>query len=225
MKIIVTGASGLVGSAISRRLFASGAKLVIAGRNRQKLYNGGLDAESTSDTSPYAWSGDLRDESACRNLIEYSVRAMDGIDVLINNAGVFHFSAFEELDHAAIAELMCINVLVPAYLTRLALPYLKASKNAVVVNISSLAGQASLPGGAAYAASKWALQGLSHSIREELRDVSVRVCTISPCQVEVLHNHSTGTARTITPECIANAVALLLAHTEGSAASLDLILH
>ncbi|CCV01588.1 unnamed protein product [Candidatus Paraburkholderia kirkii UZHbot1] len=222
-KIVLTGASGLIGFAIAEHLLKSGAQLVAAGRDRQKLK--ALVSNSALDHALHVWSGDLASEEACRQLIDFSVTAMGGIDVLINNAGAFNFCTLESVDHRKLAEIMCINVQVPAYLTRLALPYFKATSNAVVLNISSIAGLASLPGGACYAASKWAIQGFSHSIREELRETPVHVCTIAPCQVEVLRPQPESGVRTISPETMANAVALVLEYAHISSASVDLVLH
>ncbi|KMZ13833.1 Short-chain dehydrogenase/reductase SDR [Candidatus Burkholderia humilis] len=223
-KIVLTGASGLIGFAIAEHLLKSGAQLVAAGRDRQKLK--ALTSNSALDHALHVWSGDLASEEVCRQLIDFSVTAMGGIDVLINNAGTFNFCTLESVDHRKLAEILCINnVQVPAYLTRLALPYFKATSNAVVLNISSIAGLASLPGGACYAASKWAIQGFSHSIREELREMPVHVCTIAPYQVEVLRPQPESGVRTISPETMANAVALVLEYAGTSSASVDLVLH
>ncbi|KAG4080794.1 hypothetical protein HA402_009965 [Bradysia odoriphaga] len=223
LKILLTGASGLVGSAVTQRLIKSGAQLVMAGKDPQKLRN--CDIYGSSDNPPHLWSGDLSNEENCRQLVDFAARRMNGIDVLINNAGVFHFSELKDIESSMITDLMSVNIQTPIYLTRLTLPYLKASPHAMVLNISSLAGLSSLPGGACYAATKWALQGFSHSIREELRDIPIRVCTISPSQVEVLQQQPESTVHAITPEAVADTIALVLAHSRTSSVSLDVVVH
>lgn len=223
LKILLTGASGLIGSVVARQLIKSGTQLVVAGKDPQKLQI--CNVYSSSDIPPSLWSGDLSSEENCCRLIDFAANSMNGIDVLINNAGVFHFSALEDTEPPMISDLMSVNIQTPIYLTRLALPYLKASPYAMIVNVSSLAGLSSLPGGACYAATKWALQGFSHSIREELHDIPIRVCTISPNQVDVLQQQPHSAVRVVTPEAVANAIVLVLEHARTSSSSLDVVVH
>lgn len=222
LKIILTGATGQVGAAIVHSLSDFNIQMVLAGRDIQTL--------KSYSMTPYVahlhtWEGDLSREENCRDLIAFSAASMGGIDILINNAGVFHFSPLENISYSDISEILNINVQAPAYLTQLAIPYLKESKHPVVLNISSLAGLASLPGGACYSSSKWALQGLTHSIREELLKDKIRVCSISPCQIESLYTSPLNNVHTITSEAVAKAVSLTLELACESSLSLDLTLN
>ncbi|CRG50511.1 SDR family oxidoreductase [Yersinia wautersii] len=221
-KIILTGASGLIGSAIADALYKSGMNLVLACKRSQKLQDRYLSDDKSKRA--YFWYRDLTNEKACRELVEYAVQQMGGVDVLINCAGVFNFSALEEMTYSRITDTISTNLLAPIYLTHLVLPYIKTSACPIIVNISSIAGFSSLPEGACYAASKWGLNGFIHSIREELRKKSIHICNISPCQVKTLSHHSDTAIRTIAPENIANAVILVLSYVQKTSSSIDVVL-
>ncbi len=222
LKIVLTGASGLTGPAITRRLFDSHSQLVIAGRDRKKLES--CRSGLTNDSAVHIWCGDLTSEEECSLLIDFAANTMGGIDVLINNAAQFNFSAVENINYEKLNELTHINLQTPVYLTSLALPWLKANHHSVILNISSLAGQASLPDGACYAASKWGLQGFSYSIREALRNTPVHICTISPCQIEVLRSDNHKHVSAITPQALAESVALIIKASYQLSSSLDLVI-
>lgn len=90
LKVILTGASGLIGCAIANEFQQSEIKIVLAGKNKKKLQDTYLNREKFGGY--YFWSGDLSDDKACRELVAYAVQHMGGVDILINCAGVFNFS-------------------------------------------------------------------------------------------------------------------------------------
>lgn len=111
--------------------------------------------------------------------IERIVREQGRLDALVNNAGVALAGFQEKIEEDELRALLEVNVVAPHALTRLALPHLRASRG-IVINVSSMAGRQPLPGLGAYAGSKFALEGMSESLRHELRPFGVRVVLVEP---------------------------------------------
>lgn len=123
---------------------------------------------------------DVTKESDCRSVIEFIKRKEGLLDVLINNAGYALAGFFEELTMPEIRAQFETNFFGLQYLTQCALPLLRKSKEAKIINISSIAGIASMPCLSAYNASKFALEGFSESLRFELIPFKVDVILIEP---------------------------------------------
>lgn len=102
------------------------------------------------------------------------------MDILVNNAGMAYNAKFEETGEEVFERIMRINVKVPYFLTQAALPYLRRSKSASVINISSVVGHAGYPLQSAYAASKHAVLGFTKSLAAEVYGEGIRVHAISP---------------------------------------------
>src|SRR5690606_6191985 len=101
------------------------------------------------------------------------------LDALVNNAGVGLGGFQEQVETDELQRLFDVNVLSIHALTRLALPHLRASKG-MVMNVSSMAGRQAMPGLGAYAASKFAVEGMTEALRHELRPFGVRVVLVEP---------------------------------------------
>ncbi len=177
---IVTGAGRGAGQAIARSLAALGCHVILIARDtsrldlvRQEIVDAGGQAE--------AYACDLRDANAVAALGEHVARVHGRCDVLVNNAGVgmegkpLHQTSPEEWE-----QLMSTNLRGPYLMIRALAPLMIAAQSGHIINISSLAGRNPLPNGAAYAASKWGLNGLTYSVAEELRQYKVRVSVIAP---------------------------------------------
>lgn len=115
-----------------------------------------------------------RDEAIAR-----IVREQGGLDALVNNAGVGLGGFQEQVETDELQRLFDVNVFSIHALTRLALPHLRAS-NGIVINVSSMAGRQAMPGLGAYAASKFAVEGMTEALRHELRPFGVRVALVEP---------------------------------------------
>lgn len=148
------------------------------------------------------------------------------LDILVNNAGVGSFKTplhqleLKEWDQVTNTNLRGVYLMIKAFAPRMI-----AQGSGHIINISSLAGKNALPNGAAYAASKWGLNGLSYSVAEELRIHNVRVAVICPGSVETDLSPHAGKdkSKMLQPEDVAHAVEMLVTQSPQSFASEILI--
>ena len=178
---IVTGASSGIGAATVQELLSRGASVVAVGRRADRLQE--LAAGSRAGERLLIQQGDINERQFVSTLIETAIAWQGHLDFLINNAGV-SLGTVNEASNVDDFELMLhTNVLALANLARCATPALRASKG-TMVNLSSTAVMAALPGGALYSASKAAVATFSESIRKELAPHDVRVVTLYPGMVD-----------------------------------------
>ena len=172
-QILITGASRGIGRAIAERLATEKCRIILHGRDKAAL-------EETDEVVTAAGSGvriAIADLSVA-NGVEALVRAVKGrLDVLINNAGIAIVKPIEELTLDDWQRTLDINVTGPFLLTKLLLPQLE---NGSIVNIMSIAARAGFPNWSSYCMSKFAIEGFSQALREELRPRNIRVVNIYP---------------------------------------------
>lgn len=176
-RAVVTGASSGIGAAIARELAAVGARLLLTGRDLAALDRVAASCEKAGDIETVA--GDLTAAEVQEEIVARAVGAFDGLDLLVNNAGISMNARFAELDEDVLREIFEINFFAAASLTHLALPELIRSRGAIVV-MSSVVGLVGTPTRSAYAASKHALHGLFDALRAELRPHGVTVTVVCP---------------------------------------------
>jgi short-subunit dehydrogenase len=216
-RIVLTGASGGIGAAIARRLAPRSESLILAGRQRASL---DALAAQLKGYPVQLVCGDLCEASTLAGIVSRA-QACGGIDILINNAGVSDFHAFETQAPATIRTLIETNLLAPMLLTRELLPLLHQAHAAQILNIGSVFGALGFPGFAAYGAGKAGLAGFSQALRRELSDTAIAVRYFSPRATHTSMNSSAvdalnrelGTAEDM-PETVADAFMDFL---EGSA--------
>ncbi|MEO8798591.1 MAG: SDR family NAD(P)-dependent oxidoreductase [Polyangiaceae bacterium] len=180
--VVITGASTGIGQALVMRWAREGARMVIQARDRIALEKVAREATSAGAVC-LAESGDVTKEEDRVRLIERAKNELGTIDVLVNNAGRGYYAAAHDIDLALLQELFALNVFAPLRLAQLALPSLEASKGQIVM-LSSIAGVAAAPKMGAYAATKFALEGLSMSMRAELVEKGVNVLVVRPGPVD-----------------------------------------
>ena len=163
--VIVTGASSGIGEALARHFAACGARVMLAARSLQKLQLVAGSIRQTGGGAEYC-ATDVTSEQECRELVEATVRAFGGVDVLVCNAGLSMRALFDEVDLAVLHRLMDVNFWGTVYCTKYALPYLQRAKGSLV-GISSVAGLHGLPGRTGYSASKFAMTGFLETVRIE----------------------------------------------------------
>jgi short-subunit dehydrogenase len=172
---LVTGASGGLGATIARRLHREGARLVVSGRRLTELT--ALAEELGGDTTVVA--ADLARLEDVQRLATES----GAVDILVANAGLPANGELADLSVEDIARAVDINVRSTLVLTRLLLPRMLEQRSGHVLLIGSLAGLAPTPRSSVYNASKFALRGFGHALREELRGTGVGVSLVSPTYV------------------------------------------
>eukprot|EP00762_Andalucia_godoyi_P000400 ANDGO_03032.mRNA.1 Dehydrogenase/reductase SDR family protein 7-like len=193
-RVVITGASTGIGESLAIKLSQYGCKLVLAARSASQLETVAAECRKNGSDA-LAVPTDITDPAQCKNLVDAAVRAFQGIDVLILNAGVSMSALFEKVtDLTIFGKMMKLNYEANVYLTHYALPYIKQSKG-TIAPVSSLAGIMFPPFRSGYVASKHAVEGFYGVLRNELArsDPQVKVCVLSPGFVDTnIRNHAFG---------------------------------
>lgn len=225
--VVITGGGGGIGRAVAEKLAAETMRIVLlGGRDREKLE--AVRRELSAQTAVLAIPGDLADLEFLARSVDDIVAETGGIDVLINNAGAAQSTPFSEITPEEFDRLMTINVRVPFFLTQYALPHLKRSPAATVVNIASVVAHSGYPLQSVYSASKHALLGWTRSLARECFRDGIRVHAVSPGGVYTdmvrLSRPDLTPEGMIVPEEVAEIVHFLLAH-RGNAVIDEILLH
>lgn len=214
---VVTGAGRGIGAAISKRLAQMGATVALVARGAGSLAAVKNEIEAAGGMAE-VFPADLLREDAIASLAG-SVKARYGrCDILVNNAGIGAFGKpLHETEPETWDALMATNLRAPYLLIRAFAPLMIAAGSGHIINISSLAGHNPLKNGAAYAASKWGLNGLTYSLAEELREFGVRVSAVAPGSVDTDFGRSGKDGGwKIQPDDVANIVAMLVTQSPQS---------
>jgi len=215
---VITGAGRGIGAAIARTLAALGANTVLCGRTQSALEataSGIVNVGGKAEVVPC--------DVTVLHQLEYAATRVDStfgrVDILVNNAGV---ASLNDPLHTMLPEdwdrVLNTNLRGVYYSIRAFAPIMIRNYGGHIINISSLAGKNALPNGAAYAASKWGLNGLSYSVAEELRPQNVRVSVICPgsTETELTPHAGKDPAKMLQPADIAHAVAMLVTQSPQS---------
>ena len=180
---IVTGASRGIGKAISVALAQETATIVLTARSIQELQNTAEQVKKAGGVA-HIIHVELTEEQSIRNLVQVTGEKLGRLDVLVNNAGVTHSAELEQTSTDDWQRCISINARAPFILCREALPLLKKSQAAHIINIASVVGIKGYPLQSAYTASKHALRGMTISLAEELRGSNIRVHLLCPGGVD-----------------------------------------
>jgi short-subunit dehydrogenase len=178
-RILITGASSGIGKCLAEQAARAGARVALAARSTERLDEiaGRLTAQGAD---VFAAPADVTSEPERRRLLETVVERFDGLDVLMNNAGVGSWGHFADSSEAILRQVMEVNFFAPAELIRLAVPVLQRGRQPAVVNVASMCGRRGLPAWPEYSASKFALVGLTEALRAELARFDVDVLLVLP---------------------------------------------
>jgi NAD(P)-dependent dehydrogenase (short-subunit alcohol dehydrogenase family) len=218
---VVTGAGRGIGSAIARKLSSIGAAAVLCGRTRAAL-DSTATAISKAGGRVQVLPCDVTDLQSVEAVAACVEQLFGRIDILVNNAGIGGFGGpLHEMPPQSWDQVLNTNLRGVYYCIRAFAPAMIRARSGHVINISSLAGKNPLPNGAAYAASKWGLNGLSYSVAEELRGYNIRVAVVCPGSVNTDLSPHTGKdpGKMLQPEDVAHAVAMLVTQAPQSFAS------
>ncbi len=209
---VVTGAGTGIGAAIAARLARLGATAVLCGRKRAALQNTKVVIAAAGGLSEVA-ECDVTDLHSVEALAARVHQDFGRADILVNNAGIGSFAGpLHQMPPDAWDQVMNTNLRGVYFCIRSFSSLMIAAGRGHIVNISSLAGKNPLPNGAAYAASKWGLNGLTYSVAEELRSHNIRVSVVCPGSVNTDLSPHVGkdVKRMLQPDDVAHVVAMLV---------------
>lgn len=173
--VLITGATGGIGSKTAKLLAGSGANLFLAARNKEKLQ--ALAAEiKLSEEKLFALDMSKPEEVA--TLKEHFFSQYDSIDVLLNTAGIGIIKSTDELSETDFLSTIHYNLFGPFLLMKAFLPKMKEIKKGLIINIPGVLGKVPMAGAAAYSASKYGLVGMMQSIREEIKRTEIRITNL-----------------------------------------------
>jgi short-subunit dehydrogenase/MoaA/NifB/PqqE/SkfB family radical SAM enzyme len=176
--VLITGASGGLGSTLAKLLAEEGAKLVVTSRSEKALNE--LISKLPHNEDAVAIAADLSISGEAEKLASEAVSALGHIDVLINNAGVGYFALMEEATEENIRHLFEVNTLSPLVLIKTLLPGMQKRAGGRVVNILSCAGRVPIPTVGVYGGSKSALAVMTNTMRLELEPQGIDIINIYP---------------------------------------------
>jgi 3-oxoacyl-[acyl-carrier protein] reductase len=209
---VITGGGRGIGAAIGRKLAGLGAVAVLGGRNRV-LLDWTVEAITTAGGQAEAVECDVTDPRSVEALAAHVNEKFGRTDVLVNNAGIRGSSdPLYQIPPEQWDQVLNTNLRGVFYCIRAFAPIMIKARTGHIVNISSLAGKNALPNGAAYATSKWGLNGLSYSVAEELRTYNIRVSVVCPGSVntELSPHEGKDPGKMLQPDDVAHAVAMLV---------------
>jgi len=180
---LITGATSGIGKAIAEQLADLGCNLILTGRRSQRLKEFSKQLTETSEILVSVSAFDVRDLEACKS---FSKKYKDfAIDILVNNAGLakgidsIQSASFEDWD-----EMIDTNVKGLLFMTRLLLPQLLERNSGHIINIGSIAGHETYPGGSVYCATKHAVKAITEATKIDVHGTNIRVSMVSPGLVE-----------------------------------------
>ncbi|GAA3520569.1 SDR family NAD(P)-dependent oxidoreductase [Actinocatenispora rupis] len=171
---LVTGASSGIGWATALRLAELGARVILTGRDTNKL------AVLATMTGGTPLAADLSDPAAVSHLATAALDAAGRVDLLVNNAGEGYAGRVTSMAAGQVARLVATNLVAPIELTRMLLPGMVSRGTGTVAFVSSIAGRTGVAGEAVYAATKAGVDTFAESLRLELADTGVRVGVLVP---------------------------------------------
>jgi len=202
-KVLITGGSSGIGKAIVNKLYQSGTRnFAVAGRDEMKLMQ--LEKEFPEASFLYL-QGDVGNATDVRTIIKKVAGEWGSLDMLINNAGVVSAGALESISDEDITAQISINLTGLILLTKHALPLLKKSTEAAIINVSSGLGAIGLPFYATYAAAKAGTANFSEALRRELQDFPIHVMTVYPTATDTPMMKTANTGNMDSPEAVAES--------------------
>ena len=212
-RILVTGGSLGIGKAAAQVLVEAGARVAITGRHEERLHRAAKEIGAVPIVADAGKPADVD-----RTFDEVRER-LGGLDCLVNNAGIGTFCDMQEVTAEAFEEIFRVNVYGAALMgARAATLFKKQKSRGHIVNIGSTAGLKGFAGGTIYAASKFALRGMTECWQAELRKHDIRVTLVAPSEVATAFGRSDGKEREAAPNKLTS---MEIAHAIKSVLELD----
>ena len=173
--VVITGASTGFGAVLAKGFVAKGDRVMISARHKDDL------AKTATEIGALYAVADVTKEDDLGALFVEAENAFGGVDIWINNAGVWlPHRPVEVYDMERVRGMFEVNVYGVMHGTRVAVRHMRAKKRGIIVNISSTSGLSPRPNASMYSASKWAVRGFSDSVREEVKPDGISVVTVYP---------------------------------------------
>lgn len=182
---LITGASRGLGRAFAEAALERGDVVAMTSRNPESLQ----DLVRRFGDAAVPLSLDLSRSSEVATVFDAAVTACGHLDVVVNNAGYLLLGAVEEVTEQEAREQFETLFFGPLLLTKGAVRHMRERGGGTIVQVSSLAGIGGLPGNSMYAASKWALEGMSVALRQEVKDFGIRVIVLQPAGIRTEIGH------------------------------------
>jgi NAD(P)-dependent dehydrogenase (short-subunit alcohol dehydrogenase family) len=182
--VLVTGASTGIGAATARAFGKLGARVGLVARRQELLEQVAEETRAAGSPDVAIWSADLSDLPRASAVALEAWERFGGIDVLVNNAGAPKRKHITRLTVEEVEEIMTLNYFSPVRMTLALLPLMRERGVGAIVNVASLAGRVAPPREAAYAGSKFALNGFTEVMAVDLYDEPIRIHAIQPGPIE-----------------------------------------
>jgi NAD(P)-dependent dehydrogenase (short-subunit alcohol dehydrogenase family) len=216
---VVTGGTKGIGRAIAEALLRAGVDVCITARKRTEIDETMQALANLKQGRPTGIVCDVRDHSQVKAVFERAMADFGRIDILINNAGIGTFAKVEEMSPEDFRAVLETNLFGVYYCCHEAIPLMRKKGGGYIINISSLAGTNAHPQMAAYNASKFALNGFSEALMQEVRHDGIKVSYIMPGSVNTEFGGDTPSPEKnwqLLPADVAQVVIDLLHHDERS---------
>lgn len=204
---LVTGASRGIGRAIARRLTRADCDVILLARSESELSELAMDIK-TAGREAMAIPTDLRDAQQIERATKKALNYFGRIDLLVNNAGLWHYGEVQDFGIEEWDEMFDVNVRGTFLATKYVLPSMLARQRGHIVNIVSVSGLIGEAQAAGYNATKWAVRGFSYSLLKEVRAKGIRVTVVNPGGVNNNEASDARAARYIQNEDVAELVYL-----------------
>ncbi len=216
---VVTGSTKGIGRAIAKALSREGMNVCISARNANEVEKAVSEIGDAGEGGVTGAVCDVRDYDEVKALFEHAAQEFGGVDILVNNAGIGIFGRIDETSPEDFRAVLETNLFGVFYCCREAIPQMKKRGGGYIINISSLAGTNAHPQMTAYNASKFALNGFSEALMQEVRHDGIKVSYIMPGSVNTHFGNEEPSGDKdwqLQSEDIARVVVNLLHHDERS---------
>ncbi|GAA5022924.1 oxidoreductase [Marivirga lumbricoides] len=178
--VVITGGTKGIGKALVHRFAKAGYAVITCARNEKDLINLKATIEDNYKSEMYFKVADLSLKSEVQSFSEYVSELTDNVTVLINNTGVFIPGSITDEEEGNLELMMNTNLFSAYYLTRSLIPNMIKNKKGHIFSMSSIAGITAYASGGSYSITKYAMQGFTKCLREELKDKGIKVTAVLP---------------------------------------------
>ncbi|MDN3270377.1 oxidoreductase [Streptomyces sp. MA15] len=171
---LVTGCSTGFGRSIAAHLLDEGFRVVVTARRTEQV------KELAARDNAFVVALDVTSQDSVAEAVRQAEKRFGRIDVVVNNAGIGYFAAVEETDPVIVERLFDVNFHGVARVIHAVLPGMRARRSGMIVNLTSIGGLVGHPAVGYYCAAKFAVEGLSESLRHEVEPLGIKVMTVEP---------------------------------------------